>query len=296
MLLKTVLQTTRPSFLVLTPVCIFLGLSTSLAKGVLINPTLVFFIFIGAIFAHISVNTLNEYDDFNSGLDLNTIKTQFSGGSGALPNHPEAAKSVLNVGLMSLMLTAGIGIYFLFEYGIRILPIGLVGIALIMLYTKWLNRMPFLCLLAPGLGFGVLMVIGTHVLITGGYSQLVWLLSLIPFFLINNLLLLNQYPDIDADASSGRRTFPIVYGTTIGNVVYALFAMLSYSCIAYYLYMGYIPTLSLIALSPIILSLYTLSGAIRHASNIGRHPQYLGANVAATILTPLLLAIGITVG
>ncbi len=38
---------------------------------------------LGAFLAHISVNTLNEYFDFKSGLDLETIKTPFSGGSGA---------------------------------------------------------------------------------------------------------------------------------------------------------------------------------------------------------------------
>jgi len=40
---------------------------------------------LGAFLAHVSVNTLNEYYDFKSGLDLETIRTPFSGGSGALP-------------------------------------------------------------------------------------------------------------------------------------------------------------------------------------------------------------------
>jgi hypothetical protein len=52
---------------------------------------MVLLIFIGALFAHISVNTLNEYFDFKSGLDLTANKTPFSGGSGALPNTPDVA-------------------------------------------------------------------------------------------------------------------------------------------------------------------------------------------------------------
>ena len=47
-------------------------------------------VLIGAVSAHISVNTFNEYFDFLSGLDAKTVKTPFSGGSGALvenPNH-----------------------------------------------------------------------------------------------------------------------------------------------------------------------------------------------------------------
>ncbi len=294
--LKTALLTTRPSFLVLTPVCIFLGLSTTLNHQAGINPYLSFFIFIGAIFAHISVNMLNEYFDFKSGLDLKTIKTQYSGGSGALPNHPEAVKLVLVIGVLSLLITVATGLYLIADRGSIIIPVGVVGIVLIVTYTQWINRIPFLCLLAPGLGFGILMVVGTYVALTGTHAQLPWLISLIPFCLINNLLLLNQYPDIAADKSIGRRTFPIAYGTTTSNVMYAIFAILSYTLILLYINKGYIPLLSVIALTPMVCSLFALWGAVKHTSKIGSYPQYLAANVAAAILTPLLLAIAILIG
>ena len=62
--LKVAIQTTRPSFLVLTPVCIFLGLSTSLSSQAPINVFMFFLVLTGALAAHISVNTLNEYYDF----------------------------------------------------------------------------------------------------------------------------------------------------------------------------------------------------------------------------------------
>lgn len=66
----------------------------------------------GATLAHISVNTLNEYEDFKSGLDFQTFKTPFSGGSGTLPNHPNIAPQTLWLGLLSLAVTIGIGLYF----------------------------------------------------------------------------------------------------------------------------------------------------------------------------------------
>ncbi len=288
--------TARPSFLVLAPVCILLGISTSFTAEVEATSHLAWFIFIGAVSAHICVNMLNEYGDFKSGLDLKTTKTPFSGGSGALPSQPVAAKATLIIGLIFLWLTVAIGIYFIYERSKLILPIGIIGITLMVTYTKWINRMPILCLLSPGLGFGFLMVVGTHVLMTGQHAQLPWLISFVPFFLVNNLLLLNQYPDIVADASTGRRTFPIVYGTSISNAVYASFAITSYVLIFYYLYLGFIPRLSLIALAPIACSLYSLFGAIKYGASIGHHPRYLGANVAAAILTPLLLAIAILYG
>ncbi len=293
MFLKKVFKTIRPSFLVLSPVCVFLGLAISLMTQSQVDLFVFFLIVIGAMSAHISVNTLNEYYDFNSGLDFKTEKTPFSGGSGALPDCPGAAKFVLMLGIMSLLITVAIGIYFIVESGAQIFLIGLVGVVVIITYTQWLNRLPFLCLIAPGLGFGVLMVVGTHVILTGENLSFPWLVSLVPFFLINNLLLLNQYPDIKADASVGRNTFPIAFGIKKSNVVYALFFMAAHVLIVTCIVIGLLPLLSIIALIPAALSVFALYGANKHQSNIGAYPQYLGANVAAAISTPLLLAISI---
>jgi len=293
MKISVVFRAFRPSFLILTPVCILLGISTSLAIQSPIDLVMVSLIFVGAVFAHISVNTLNEYYDFKSGLDFKTNKTPFSGGSGALPDNPELAKAVLVIGWLSLMLTVLVGIYLLSERGIQVMPIGIIGIAVIITYTQWLNRYPLLCLIAPGLGFGLLMVVGTHVVLTGEYSQLTWLGSLVPFFLVNNLLLLNQYPDMEADKSVGRKTFPIVFGLNKSNLVYTMFMLAAYLMIVGLIIMGAIPYLSFIALTPMIFSLFALYGAIKYSARIGEFPHYLGANVAATILTPLLLAVSI---
>ena len=295
-MINTILKTMRPPFLVLTLVCVFLGLCTSFTTGASIDSMLFALIFIGAMSAHISVNMLNEYHDFKSGLDFKTKKTPFSGGSGALPNNPKVAKLVLLFGLLTLFITIAIGIYFMTIVGTAILPIGLIGLVIIVTYTQWLNRMPLLCLIAPGLGFGPLMIIGTHVVLTLEYSSFVWLISLIPFFLINNLLLLNQYPDIEADASVGRNTLPLAFGIECSNKVYALFMVAAYSLILLFVLVEILPTISVIALIPMGLSIFALVGAIKHKSNIGSFPKYLGANVAATILTPFLLGLSILLG
>jgi 1,4-dihydroxy-2-naphthoate octaprenyltransferase len=296
MMVSTVLKTMRPSFLLLTLACVFLGFCTSFATGATIDNVLLAFIFMGAMSAHISVNMLNEYHDFNSGLDFKTKKTAFSGGSGALPNNPEIANLVLLFGLLALFITVATGIYFITIIGTLILPIGLLGLVIIVTYTQWLNRMPLLCLIAPGLGFGLLMVVGTHIVLTVEYSLLVLQVSLIPFFLINNLLLLNQYPDMQADASVGRNTFPVAFGIKLSNTVYALFMLATYSLILLYVLVGILPVISAIALIPIMLSITALFGVIKHQSNIGCFPKYLAANVAATIITPCLLGLSILIG
>ncbi|MGB5677474.1 MAG: prenyltransferase, partial [Gammaproteobacteria bacterium] len=152
MQLRTLLQTIRPPFLILTPVCVFLGTSTAISTQGSVETTTLVLILLGALCAHISVNTLNEHADFKSGLDLITIRTPFSGGSGALPGDPATAHWVLATGLVSLIATTAIGIYFIDNYGTRILPIGVIGIVIILTYTKWINRWPVFCLIAPGIG------------------------------------------------------------------------------------------------------------------------------------------------
>jgi 1,4-dihydroxy-2-naphthoate octaprenyltransferase len=294
--LPTVVRATRPAFLVLAPVCVLLGLASALATQASVSLPLFAITLLGALLAHVSVNALNEYHDFVSGLDTRTQKTPFSGGSGALPAHPQMAGAVLRVGLAALALTALIGLYLLSRGTPALLPVGLAGLVLVVTYTPWINRSPLLCLVAPGLGFGVLMVVGTQVVLSGAPHALTWLVSLVPFFLVNNLLLLNQYPDIEADLSVGRRHFLIAYGLRASNIVYGLFALAAGALIVYLSVAGLIPVLGLIALIPLLFSLVALTGAVKYGARIGEHPACLAANVVAAVFTPLLLAFAMLYG
>ena len=51
--------------------------------------------------------------------------------------------------------------------------------------------------------YGGVTWVGTDFALTGSYTWTAFLASLIPFFLVSNLLLLNQFPDVEADRSIG---------------------------------------------------------------------------------------------
>ena len=293
---RTLLQTIRPSFLVLSPVCVFLGTATAIAAQGTVDTMTLVLVMIAAVSAHVSVNTLNEYADFRSGLDLVTIRTPFSGGSGALPADPAMANTVLLTGMFTLSTTTAIGLYFISSHGTLIVPVGIIGIGIILAYTRWINRWPLLCLIAPGLGFGILMVTGTHFVLANTVSVTAWLAALVPFFLVNNLLLLNQYPDIEADRSIGRHHLPIAYGTTISSIVYGLQSLFAGLVILLAVHLGHFPPLSLLAALPLLLSLYSLAGALKHGDSVGQHPKYMAANVAVTLSTPFILGISLIYG
>ena len=293
---SVLVRSLRGPFLVLTPVCVFLGMSMVVANQDSVDIYMLGLVLLGAVLAHVSVNTFNEYLDFRSGLDLKTNKTRFSGGSGALPQNPDMAPAVLVVASLSLIATSLIGFYFFWKLGPGIIPIGVAGLIIIVTYTGWINKHPILCLIAPGIGFGILMVVGTQFVLQGKYSASSWLVALVPFFLVNNLLLLNQYPDIQADAEVGRNHFPIAYGTRASNSIYALFGLATIGLFAVGILGGQLPGLSIVALIPMPLAIFALTGAIKHGETLGCFPKYLAANVAVTIITPTLLGISIMLG
>ncbi|MEA3259188.1 MAG: prenyltransferase, partial [Pseudomonadota bacterium] len=169
-------------------------------------------VLIGGLLAHVAVNLLNEYDDFRSGLDMLTRRTPFSGGSGALPETPSAAPGVLITACCMLAVVVAIGIYFLWLRGWPMLVLGLSGVVLIVAYTRWITRSPPLCLLAPGLGFGPSMVLGSLVASGGQLDGGALIASMVALLLVSELLLINQFPDREADRRIGRRHLPIVLG------------------------------------------------------------------------------------
>lgn len=290
---KLILGPMRVPFLILTPACVLLGIATAVHSGVQINPLQILLVLIGAVCTHISVNAFNEYDDFKSGLDSQTQRTPFSGGSGTLPANPGMAKSALITALVTLGIVAITGIYFSWVRGIALLPLGLLGMVVIVAYTPWLTRIPLLCLIAPGLGFGPLMVMGTHFALTGEYSLTAFLASLIPFFLVSNLLLLNQFPDVEADKTVGRRHYPILLGRQISSYIFSTFLILTYVAIAVGVALTILPLGSLLGLLTLILAIPLLRGSISHANDIQLLVPLLGKNVMVNLLTPLLVAIGI---
>ena len=286
----------RLPFLILTPACVLLGAATASRSGAEINLYYLVLAFVGAVASHISVNALNEYHDFKSGLDFNTKPTPFSGGSGTLPKNPDKAQVALITGLISLVVIAIVGIYFLYVRGLWLLPVGLLGIVTIVAYTKWLTRTPFLCLIAPGLGFGPLMVMGTDFALSGSYSWTSFVASLVPFFLVSDLLLLNQFPDVEADRGVGRHHFPIAIGREASVRLYVVLLAGAYLAIIFGYITGNLPLTGFLALGSIIIAVPTVKGVARFANDVPRLIPYMGRNVVIIILTPVLLAIGLFIG
>lgn len=282
----------RPSFLLLTPVCVGLGLAAVPSPPAW---PLAALILLGALTAHAAVNVLNEYQDFRSGLDRQTVRTPFSGGSGALPAYPTAAPAVGALAAGLLAATAAIGIALLLNAGGWLLFPGLAGLGLIVSYTHWLNRSPLLCLMAPGIGFGPIIVLGSELAASGATSAAGWFASSLPLFLGSGLLLLNQLPDLDADARVGRNHWAIHYGPAASARVYAGLVIAAAATLLIGIVVGALPPAALLALMPFPLAWPAWRAARQFQERIGQaQPRALAMNVTLTLLAPLLLTLGLT--
>lgn len=283
----------RLDYMYLDVGCVLLAAAAAIYTHGRINLFYLLLAFVGGISAHIGVNALNEYLDFRSGLDFTTNRTPFSGGTGTLPDRPDLAPVALGIAVSGLSVTVLVGLYFWLVRGWPIVPLGLLGLLLILTYTTWITRLPALTLINTGTGFGLLMVTGTYYVLTGAFSWPAFFAALPPFFLGNNLQLLNQFPDVEPDRAAGRRNLPILLGRRAGSVVFGLNVLATYASLVVGVGLGYLPAATLLALLILPVGVAAVRGVRRYADNVPQLVPFMGFNVLLNVVTPVLMAVGL---
>ena len=289
-------QAARPAFLWLTLVVMGLTLMVVGQSETSAHWILWGLAFLLALAAHVSVNWLNEYEDARSGLDALTVETPYSGGSGALQRCPQYLGLVQRAGWFLVACIALIGLLLVLFYQVALLGFGLLGLSLVVFYTTHLTRRPWLMWLAPGLAFGPLMMLGTQWLLIGHGSATLFWLAMMVFFLVNNLLLLNQFPDVAADARVGRVSLPMWLGTQASRHVFVVSLVCVYVSLAMALHQGRLPESAMLGWITLLLAVPLAWRVWRDHQNLTRLKPVLGWNVAVALLTPGLVAAGIWIG
>ena len=288
-MLKIWFLETRPQFLLLSIVLAFLGTSIAWYDG--------YFHFrhallaaLGLLLTHISVNTLNDYFDYRSTIDLATQRTPFSGGSGVLPAGLLTPKQVFWLGMVAFLLATGIGIYFLLVKGLLLLPLLLLAAICVLFYTPLILKTP-----APewaaGLGLGFLPILGLYFVQTATYTWHAGLAAVPSGILVYNLLLLNEFPDVEADKAGKRKTLPIVKGRATASRVYAVMTIMVYLWIIGCVIARIMPVFSLIALLTLPFALKAIRGSLKY-DDMRRLIPGMASNVLVVLITQLLLGIG----
>jgi len=280
---------TRPQFLLLSVVLAFLGTCIAWYDG-FFHLGYALLAFVGLLLAHISVNVLNDYFDYRSGIDLETKRTPFSGGSGILPAALLKPRQVYWLGLGSFLLAIPIGVYFVLARGWLLLPLLLIAAICVLLYTPAILKLRW-PEWAPGVGLGALPILGVYFVQTSVYTLPVLIASIPSGILVHNLLLLNEFPDVEADKKAGRKTLPITMGKEKASIVYSVLTITVYLWIIGGVVVGQMPTFSLIALLTLPLAIKAIRGALKHQDMSQLLPA-MANNVLVVLLTQLLLGIG----
>ncbi len=289
--LKIYFLETRPRFLLLSLVVATLATAMAWASTQF-RPSYAVLAFAGLLLLHISVNTLNDYFDYRSGIDLATQRTPFNGGSGFLPSGTIPAGGVLFLGIASFVLAVPIGIFFLFERGPLLLPFFILGGFFVLTYTPLLTRMGGgVAEFSAGLGLGALPVTGVFYVLTGHLTGTAVYASIPSGLLVANLLLLSEFPDTEANEHGGRKTLPIVIGKTRSAVLYAALSIGVYLCLILGVITGMIPPWTLLGCLTFPMALKAIAGAFSHDC-MERLLPALRANVAVVLLTQLLVSVG----
>jgi len=294
------LKQTRANFLILAVFLNAIGIGLAykyISAGIILHISDFVVIILGTVAAHISVNLFNEYSDYRTGIDFHTNRTPFNGGSGMLVQGHTRPSAVLGAAIGTMLFAMAIGLYYSFtSHWFLFIIIG-VGAASILGYTEVLAKY-LLGELFAGLSLGSLVVIGTYVALTGSpslsVSQLipreVWLLSIPPGILTALLLLLNEFPDIEADKQGGRNHLLVRFGKKKGAYIYSAGAIITYLIILVLPLVGISSYWIYIALIPLPLVVMNIRTTLLYNNDISKFVPALGGNVIAVLVTDLLLA------
>jgi 1,4-dihydroxy-2-naphthoate polyprenyltransferase len=294
----------RLNFLLLAVLLVGIGLSISYKHRIRFDNEFDYFhavlIMMGVVLAHISVNLFNEYSDYFTRIDFNTVRSLFSGGTGMMVSGKTSPRAVILTAVITLIIAFAIGSYFAMVSHWSILVISLIGASTIILYTPFFQRI-LLGEFFSGLTLGSFVVIGTYIAMNGSpdmhLTQIlnyeVLLISIPPGILTSLLLLINEFPDAEADKEGGRKHLVIYFGRKKAAYIYAFGLFLTFGIIAALPFFGVTSRWIFLALIPLPIALSTGFTAIKHYENRSMIVKAMGNNVLIVLGTDLLMVVGI---
>lgn len=219
----------RLKFLLASAIAVTNGIAISYWKSGYIDFGYAILTYLGIMCLHISVDLLNDYSDFKRGIDTNTKRTKYSGGTGVIPENLIDSRLIYYIGIIFLILGGLIGLYFVTVKGIIILTLLIFAIISIYFYsTNIVNA---------GLGElfvaikGCMIVLGSYYIQSDTIEITSVFVGIIIGLLSAVVLLVTSFPDYDADKKSGRRTLTIVIGKENSVKLFIMIIGITYAMI-----------------------------------------------------------------
>jgi 1,4-dihydroxy-2-naphthoate octaprenyltransferase len=247
---------------------------------------------IGLVALHAAVNAFNEASDMRSGIDLQTTRTPFSGGSGTLPSGVIPVREAVAVGVAGSLTGLAVGVYFISRIGWwPLAAVMALGAIAVLIYTEVFARTGAGEFFA-GLGLGLLPVVGTALVQHGTIGRAAWAAGVPAFLMTFNLLLLNEFPDEQADRSGGRLNLVLLFGRRRAALIYAAAGAATPLALLAAVGAGWLPVLALLGVLPIWFAVPAMRWALSRSAEPVPIPAMAG-NVIWNLATNSLVAAGL---
>ena len=242
----------------------------------------------GLVLLHIAVNALNEASDMTTGIDLRTARTPFSGGSGTLPAGLLSVRATRVFAYVCAAIGGLIGGWFALRLGPMFALLMAAGAAAVLFYSDVFARTGLGEVFA-GLGLGALPVWGAAWVQGPPPGEAALWAGVPSFFMTFNLLLLNEFPDEEADRAGGRKNIVLMLGRRGAGLVYAAAGVLTPAAIVAAVVLKALPAQALFATIPSLLLVKPIAWALGDMREPVPIPA-LGTNVVWNLATNAALA------
>lgn len=187
------------------------------AHAFALRPTLICLLF--ALLVQIGTNFANDYGDFVKGADKDDRRGPRRAVSSGLISARSMAAAAIAV--FTVAFVAGLGLVWF--RGWELLPVGIASLLFGWAYTSGPYPLAY-----HGLGdifvfifFGLVAVGGTFYVMAGTLNLVVFLAAIPVGLLATNILVVNNYRDMETDARAGKRTTVVRFGRSFAQLQYA---------------------------------------------------------------------------
>ncbi len=186
-----------------------------------------------ALLIQIATNMANDYFDYIRGADTEErLGPERLVSSGKIP-----PKTMLIVAVGLFALAFCVGLTMVSYRGSEMLVVGILAIVFGYAYTGGPYPLAY-----HGLGdvfvivfFGIVATVGTYYVIVGEVLFNVYLLGLSLGLLANNILVVNNYRDLETDEAAGKRTLVVRFGKGFARGQYLFQLLAAYLCVSLYI-------------------------------------------------------------
>jgi 1,4-dihydroxy-2-naphthoate octaprenyltransferase len=221
---KRLFHATRPKFFPASVLPVLAGTAWGFAASGAVDVLVFSLALLATVCVHAGSNVLNDVGDDAGGTDRENEDRiyPYTGGSRFIQAGILNSATMARLGITLLTIAAVAGFLLLAIKGTMILYFGLTGVVLGVLYSLGPLRLSALGLgeTAVAIAFGILPVCGAAWLQGAALDGQLLIFSLPISFWVAAILLINEVPDVRADASTGKATLPVRIGLGGTAVVY----------------------------------------------------------------------------